>query len=273
MKMNYLLDKQTIFKNKDRAKRRPSVWVVLIIIIGLYFMGPWVYRGFSGLVVFAIKPVLEASETSHGVVFQTVNFFRLQRSLVLDKERLTKENLDLKSKMIAYESKMVELDNLQKIVGRFGSSSLPVVARVFDRPPHLSFDTLLIDIGRKDSASLDLGDKVFVQREIILGEVVQIFNDTSKIKLYSSPGTKIGVTIGSNNIPANAIGAGGGNFLVSLPRTVKINPGDKVFTIGEKINLLGAVGAVDSDTRNPMQTIHVTSPVNIYELAFVEISR
>ncbi len=273
MKMNYLLDKQTIFKNKDRQKRRINIWVILGLIIGLYILGPWVYRGLSPVVVFIIRPVFEASEASHGVVFRTVNFFRLQRSLVLDKERLTKENRDLTARVTAYQSKMAELASLQKIVGRSSGTSAPLVARVFDRPPHLSFDTLLIDMGREESGALALGDKVFVEREIILGEVVQIFDHTSKIKLYSSPGTKIGITIGLHNIPANADGSGGGNFTALLPRTVTVTAGDQVFTLGPEPHLLGIVGAVEADSRNPMQIIHIASPINIYELSLVEIVR
>jgi cell shape-determining protein MreC len=273
MKMNYLLDKQTIFKNKERKRRRPNVWVVLVLIIGLYILGPWIYRGLSGVVVLVTRPVFTASEASHGVVFRTVNFFRLQRSLVLDKERLTQENDTLRTKAAVYESKMSELASLQKIVGRFSSTSAPLVARVFDRPPHLSFDTLLVDIGRDDSSLLALGDKVFIERDILLGEVVQIFNHTSKIKLYSSPGTKRPVTIGSNNIPATLDGAGGGNFTAVLPRTVKISVGDPVLTLGPESYLLGMVGAVDNDTRNPMQTIHIAAPLNVYELSLVEIKR
>lgn len=273
MKMNYLLDKQTIFKNKDRRKRRPNVWIILGLLLVLYLAGPWIYRGLSPVAVFVVRPIFQASEASHGVLFQTVNFFRLQRSLVLDKERLLEENRLLAGKVSAYEAKMTELVQLQKSVGRFATSSAPLLARVFDRPPHLSFDTLLVDIGREDAPDLSLGDKVFIEREIILGEVVQIFEHTSKIKLYSSPGTKIGVTIGATHIPANATGAGGGNFIVLLPRTVTIKPGDQVLTLGQSHHLLGTVLAVDNDTRNPTQTIHIAAPVNIYELSFVEINR
>ena len=113
--------------------------------------------------------------------------------------------------------------------------------------------------------------RILVHNNIILGEVVQIFNTTSKIKLYSSPGTTIGVTIGANNIATNADGVGDGNFVVKLPRGVDIKKGDQVIVQKPTPFLLGLVGHVDNDPRNPLQTVYIASPINLYELTWVEI--
>ena len=89
--------------------------------------------------------------------------------------------------------------------------------------------------------------------------------------MYSSPETKIQVVIGPDKILATAIGTGAGNFLVELPRGVKVGKGDKVVHQALDTYLLGTVGSVDNDPRQTLQKIYIASPVNIYELSWVEI--
>ena len=272
MMMNYLLDKNTVFKNQKRPRRGGNkVLVTLALIVVLYILGPLVYRGLSGLAVMVVRPIFTASEKSHGVLFRTVNFFRTQRSLVLQVEDLKRINEIQGEQLRADKLQLAELEVLQKITGRYEAKTVPVVARVFDRPPHTSYDTFLVDVGRQQSPDIKLGDKVVVQGDLLLGEVVQIFSHTTKVKFYSSPQTTLNAVIGPTSIPASINGAGGGNFTTKLPRGLKINKGDQVIIQNPKSYLIGLVGGVDNDPRNPLQTVYISLPVNIYELAWIEI--
>ena len=272
MMMNYLLDKNTVFKNQKRPGRSGNkVIITLVLIVGLYILGPLVYRGLSGLAVMVVRPVFMASEKSQGILFRTVNFFRTQRSLVLQVADLKRTNETQGEQLRADKLQLAELEALQKITGRYETKAVPVVARVFDRPPHTSYDTFLVDIGRNQSTTIKLGDKVLVQGSLLLGEVVQIFSNTTKVKFYSSPQTVMNATIGPDSIPASISGAGGGNFTTKLPRGLKITKGDQVVVQNPKSYLIGLVGGIDNDPRNPLQTVYISSPINIYELPWIEI--
>ncbi|MCE9628808.1 MAG: hypothetical protein K8Q91_02310 [Candidatus Vogelbacteria bacterium] len=269
--MNYLLDKNTVFKNQNRPRRSNKIMITLVLIVGLYIMGPLIYRGLSGVAVIVVRPVFVASEKSQGLLFRTVNFFRTQRSLVLQVENL-KKTVEIQSEQLrANKLQLAELAVLQKVASRYENKEAPVVARVFDRPPRTMYDTFLVDIGRNQSDSIRLGDKVVVQENLLLGEVVQIFSNTTKIKFYSSPRTDMNVVIGPNSVPAVVSGAGNGNFTTKLPRGLKIEKGDQVIVQNPESYLIGLVGGVDNDPRNPLQTIYIASPINIYELSWIEI--
>lgn len=266
--MNYLLDKNTVFKNRERPRRRGKVvWIFLILVLVLFFGGNIIYKIVSPVLtsVFGVSLGTTGSGPSVFSLFQNTN------DLVKENDSLKKEVVELKLRLKSDDLAKQELIDLQTITGRFKEEEKPTIAKVFRRPPYLPFDTFLVDVGRETSSSLKLGDKVLVSNSVLLGEVVQIAGQVSKIKMYSSPETKLGVIIGPNKVPADVVGVGGGNFTTELPRGTVIKKGDRVIYQALDTYLLGVVGSVDSDPRHTLQTVYISSPVNIYELSWVEI--
>jgi len=266
--MNYLLDKNTVFKNRERPRRGGRiVWVALILVLILFFAGNFVYKIFSPVLV----PVASLAGTNENTSASFFSFFKNNNQLSVENEKLRQELSKLKQSLRANDLAEQELVDLQKITHRYKDEVVPIVAKVFRRPPFLPFDTFLIDVGRKTAPDISLGDKVLVDNSILIGEIVQIGKNMSKIKMYSSPKTKLGVVIGVEKVPANAVGVGGGNFTVELPRGVEIHEGDKVVYQDLQEYILGAVGNVDNDPRHTLQTIYISSPINIYELPWIQI--
>jgi len=64
---------------------------------------------------------------------------------------------------------------------------------------------------------------------------------------------------------------GGGNFEVKLPRGVDIREGDVISFPAINTQIVGVVEKIKVKAADPFQTILFKSPVNIYELRFVEI--
>src|SRR3989304_2204585 len=95
-----------------------------------------------------------------------------------------------------------------------------VVARVISKPPRSFYDTLVVDAGSKEG--IQVGEKVLYGDNIMIGEIAEVFEKTSKVRLFSSSGEVIDVTIGKRAVPALAVGIGGGNFEIQIPRDTLI---------------------------------------------------
>ena len=104
---------------------------------------------------------------------------------------------------------------------------------------------------------------------ILLGEVSEIVGKTAKIKLYSTPGENIEAHLANSGTPVTLIGRGGGNFKFELPREAAVSLDEPVSVAPDF--LVGMVKKIDADPREPLQTIYLASPVNIFSLQYILI--
>src|SRR3989304_1524613 len=88
------------------------------------------------------------------------------------------------------------------------------------KPPKSLYDTLVVDAGSREG--IQVGEKVLYGDNIMIGEIAEVFEKTSKVRLFSSSGEVIDVTIGKRAVPALAVGIGGGNFEIQIPRDTLI---------------------------------------------------
>jgi hypothetical protein len=120
-----------------------------------------------------------------------------------------------------------------------------------------------------------MGDRVVYAGTGAVGEVIEVYKTSSKIKLYSSPGETRTVLVGNQEIPGTAVGRGMGNFEVKIPRESSITPQEYVFLPpslpGESKLILGIVGVVEEDAEEPFDRILFRTPFNVTEMRFVEI--
>ena len=188
-------------------------------------------------------------------------------------ESLTSSNEELKRQLeeanIRLESvRDIEIENqeLKSLMGR-ASTTQKILAAVLAKPPYLAYDTIVIDAGY--GYGFSTSSKVYAASNIAIGRVVDISNTTSKVLLYSSPGQRYDVFIGSNRLPAVAYGRGGGQYYIQLPRGVNIVEGDTVIAPFLNNRILGTVTSIKSDPAEPFETIFFAPPINIYSLRWV----
>ena len=106
---------------------------------------------------------------------------------------------------------------------------------------------------------------------VYLGEVSEVDPHSSKVTLYSTPGRKLSVVLGASSISAEAVGIGGGNFNIFLPREVEVKEGDIIVIPSITTNVFGIVEKVNFQDKDSFQTVLFKSPVNISELNFVDV--
>jgi len=144
-----------------------------------------------------------------------------------------------------------------------------VLSAVLIRPPFTGYDEYIIDIGK--DFGVNINDKVYAPGDVLIGRVVDVLSDTSKVVLYSSPGQKYEVTVGENKDIATAVGRGGGQYEVVMSRDAVVKDGDFVLAPSVSDKPFGVVTAVLSDPAEPFETVLFASTVSIYNIRWVMV--
>lgn len=261
--MTYRQDK------KRNIKKVFFGWVIVLVFVYIVLFTN-VFGVISSSSSFVAVPIWKFQNNISNT-FNNISLFFKQ------KKDLESENQNLKSVLQANKSKLLDRNllykeniKLKELLGRkIQRKDSSVLAYVLTRPNQALYDTVVVDVGAKDGVKK--GDNVLYGDNIIIGKIVSVFSNSSKVLLASSPGEKINIVVGDNNIPAVAYGRGGGNFEFKTPRDVKISIGDLVLVPGIKMQTLGVVGYIESKPSDPFKTIIFNGPVNIFQLKLVEV--
>ena len=257
---------------QDRKKKNNKIYLIggtIAIIVIILFFKVGVFRSLGSVL-----------QNVGGVLWKTRNNVEnIAGQNFLSKAELYNENQDLKQKnqeiqaeMQNYQAVVDENTKLKEAYGRKVGGE-QILSAILVKPGQTVYDTLIIDVGTGNTNSLAVGKKVYADGDILIGEIAEIYANTSKVKLYSSPGEKLSVIVTGKDITAEAVGRGGGNFEMSFPQNVDISKGTEVTLPGITPYLVGIVDSVISDSRDPLQKVLLRSPVNVQELKFVEVEK
>ncbi len=264
MKMNFHLRNKNflIRENGKKSIIFPTFAVVFFVLI---FSIPW-----SRNLLFSAGSPLWSLKNS------IVTFFSDNIAVLNSKTDLLKENSLLKEQILTNNKEQALFDLLKKenedlknILSRTKMSQKVLLGAVLIKPFLSPYDTLIIDVGSYDGVAL--GNKVMVDGNTFIGYVSEVYDNTSKVVLYSSPGEKVKVLIGNNNVEKEAIGMGGGNFQVEIPREIGVKEGDIITIPSISANVFGVVEKIEFKESDSFQNILFKNPVNIAELKWVEV--
>lgn len=196
-------------------------------------------------------------------------------SYLSSKKDLMNENLELRNKLDEAQLEILnssvykdENEKLKEILGRKHSADL-VLAQILSRPNRSPYDILVVDIGQNESVVV--GQKVFARGNIPIGEVAEVSKNTSRIKLYSTPGTETLARLEGSDVDINLIGTGSGGFEIILPKDFSINTGQAILNKSINSKTIALVEGVVSTEKDSFKKVLAKSPVNIQELAWVQI--
>lgn len=255
---------------KKNNKFKIFTLVLLIILFGFFlFYGKSLsdklfFREISRINLKLFSFVLDIKNKSLGGISV---YFKNKKKLSGELDYLKNENLILKTKILKLDAFEKENKDLLAILGREIKKDF-IAASVIFKPPLSDFDTFIIDAGKNHGVLS--GMKVFINN-IMLGEVFESYDTLSKVKLYSYNGSEISVFLGSPEISAVALGKGGENFEVILPKDTEIKTGDKVLIPGTDIFILGEISKIEREENDPFKKIYFRYPINLNELKFVQI--
>lgn len=273
MKTSFLLDKNTIFRNKGKIKRRWSSFILALAALFLYLVGPNLANWFSGTGLVLAMPFVNQSRNivlGLGDSLEAV----MPNNLILQNKLLKTQVEDGRSKLIAKENDLEELIKLRSLFGRATTTKkMPTVslAKVTSRPPYLPNDIVMIDLGSNQNSLIKKGDPVYAYGNLRLGEVVEVYGDESKVELYSSPQATVSVFVGGSSTPATSYGLGNGNLMLKLPKGLDLGKVDIIRLSSTTDDIIGYVGKVIDDPQTPVLVLLAKEPVNIYALKWLEI--
>src|SRR3989338_9369879 len=193
-------------KNKRNYKKIVSfsVGIILVILI-LSIFSKSVRTGLTDIANAVAYPFWK-SKVYVGSKFYTF------KGLIKSRESLVETNIELREELLRRKARSFDLELLEAENENFramleradATSTLP--AFILARPPKTGYDVFVVDRG--GNAGVTVGHQVFFEN-ILLGEVIEISPETSKVKLLSSGGTETQASLGSQNLSITMMGRGG----------------------------------------------------------------
>lgn len=285
--MSYLLDK------KIKRKKFFNVALGVLVLIILFYFRLSIFNGFSYVTGGLFRPVFILGNNVGEKFTNLGSYFASKKSLSLENENLKTQIKESEADRANYASVVAENVSLKETLGRKNEKVNMILVAILAKPNQSLYDTLVIDAGTKQGIKTD--STVFALGNVPIGRVADIYPNSSKVILFSSPGEKTQAIIstpsfsppkGETSMPSplgrvregsggdifmELVGRGGGNFEMILPRDLTMQKGDQVVLPGISPYVLAIAETIISDPRDPFTKALLRSPVNIQELKFVEV--
>ena len=239
--------------------------IAIIIIVRIFFPNT-----FTNSLQYISSPFWKAKNSSVEGVINSSQLLRSKRSLVFENDNLKTQIRESEFKLLEFEFLKQENRSLKELLSRevFDIKNT-ILGAVLARPNVSPYDTFVIDIG--ESSNIKKGESAYVSGNVFIGKIDKVYKNTSTVKLFSSPGEITPVSIGLQNISANAEGRGGGNFIVRLPRGTEVEKGDIITMPDINIKLFAIVEEIKADPSDPFVTILFKNPININDIKWVQV--
>lgn len=251
--MNYLYDKR-----KKRFTRRYGLFGVIILIFLCTPILHLFYNIFETPITRAYTTVNETGAAIDTLV-DTAQF---------SKQELLAYNQTLKNKLQQLEA---EKEYHQRYLERFitvTENNNGVYADIVHRTV-LDNDRFIINKGSSDG--IEIGDSVVASDYFILGEVLEVFDHTSRVVMYTQKGQSHEGILFPHDIPVTVEGDNGAQYRMDIDRAVPVEVGDIVYQMSLPGYSMAVVHDIQFDPRDPFKTVILLPRVNIHELTYVQV--
>jgi len=211
------------------------------------------------------------------VLFVMLSLFRAQVSYALHTGALAIGKLIWPVSNIGQEPSNVQVardeaiakenDELKRALGHFSGNS-PHLAFVLSSLRSSPYETIIIDQG--SAAGVTYGQKVNTEDNIAFGEVVEVYENMSKIQLYSAYGRELEVVL-PDGTHVLASGAGSQNFVLKLPRGLVVSARAQIMLPSANNLILAEIQDVKESAGDAFQVVYARSPANVYSLSRVYV--
>lgn len=271
MKMNFLQQnnpRSFQFRSPKRSKFSRNFLFLILLVSILILINRFTFGSFSSALHRIGEPIWRAQAQALQAFENVGLWFTSKEALNEENKRLRAEIGNLRLSGITSEALRHENETLRSVLNREKKEER-IVASVLARPSRTLYDTFVIDIGRREGVAKDA--RVFGPADVVIGTVAQVYPRTSLVSLYSTPGRVTEVFIGADPVSAEALGRGGGDFEVRIPRGIETNKGMPVVSPALDGGILGIIEEIVSLPADSFQTIYVGGPINMQSLRFVSV--
>jgi len=253
------------FPTRDSNKKQfPKLTFLVIVFLIIIFSFQ-----FSRNFIFRLANPFWNIKNSIVYFFQdNVSLLKSKSALIAENEKFKNDISELENGAVLSDVLKKENEDLKNILNRKTEQKL-ILATILVKPFLSLYDTLVIDLGIQDGVAV--GDKILADGDVYIGYISEVYANSSKVVLYSSPGEKVKVIIGDNNVEKEAVGLGNGNFSVEMPREAGIKEGDAIVFPSISPNVFGVVEKVEFKETDSFENVLFKNPVNLSELKWVEV--
>ncbi|MFA5737124.1 MAG: rod shape-determining protein MreC [Candidatus Paceibacterota bacterium] len=229
-------------------------------------------QSFSSPILSIVSPLSEGANRTGLGWLNLFSFFQAKSLLLQENKKLLQENLDLKLSLAIRRDLEKENQELKKLIRLTDDENKkPIIAKVLLTPNIISSGIIILEVGQKNiKTNFKPGDLVVYNDKVLLGRVLEVGDYQTKVELISAT-KSVSVLVGSKSILAEAVGLGSGNFSITLPKGAEVFEGDVVLAPEYGGYLLGLVDIIKKTNADPFQTILFNSPINIFQVKWVEI--
>ena len=201
----------------------------------------------------------------------------------LDLLSIREENQRLKAVLKSYEEDLATyreayttyLRLQQELDFRKGTDFPPLTARVIGKDPSFWFHTIIVDRGENDGM---VEGMVALNSNGIVGQVIHVSNNYSKVLLAIAPSSAIDVFVQKTRVRGILKGVGENGYqLYYVLKNAEVNRGDHIVTAGiggvfASGIPVGIVSAVHRKTRGMFLEIEVEPTVDFQRLEFLQLN-
>ena len=264
MKMNYLL------KSKPKHEYRFKIILVVTVFVILSAIAFLFNKGTRNVFTTIARPFWNVGEISSNGFNNVINFFHLQSSLISKNKDLQNQIGTLNLKLIDYDIVTKENQDLKGMFGRIDTTNR-ILSRILSKPPQSPYDTIVIDVGSRDG--VNMGNKVYISDNIIVGTITSVAPHTSLVELFSDGDKKQVVVLERTGASYDLVGSGGANMTIQVPKEADILWGD-IFTYpGLTPSVIGSVYYIDTNSQSSFKTVFLRIPGNIFQVKWVFVER
>ena len=251
--MSYLYDK------RKKIKKRKGVLLGLLILVLLFTP--------------AIEYLYDILEKPFARAHQNFDVISDEFNRLVDIRQFSKEELIEYTTMLQDELQRLrsEKEYNQFYIDRFATSQVEgemVFANILDRS---LLNKALLTLNKGSQDGFHVGDQVFAFDYILIGELVDVFDTTSRMLLYSDTTQSLEGVLFPHDIPVTLEGFGSTQYHMQIDRSVPVQPGDIVYSSALSGYSLAVVRDVEFDPRDPFKHVILTARANIHELTYVQV--
>lgn len=185
---------------------------------------------------------------------------------------LEKKLADAELELTKLRQDAKDVNNLRSLLKLKQSiDRVTVAADVTGRSPDNWFEQVIIDRGNKNSTVI-LGSAVITAQGVV-GQVVNVYDSTSVVRLVSDPQQKLGVVIQRINMPGALKGNSKNPMTVEfIPVGTPVDIGDKIVCAGGVFpqgHPIGTVAMIRRDANGTTLSIEVKPAENLHDLTHV----
>jgi cell shape-determining protein MreC len=264
MKMNYRLKSKPVY-----AYRKTIIAIVAVV---LFFIGITAVArtGVRTVSVTVARPVWLVRDFVGSIGANIRNYIAFQSTLVKENNALHTEIEALKLKEIDYDIITKENQELKSLLGRDPKSER-VFARILSKPPRSPYDTMVLDVGTEQG--VQLGDKVYLSGNVIIGLVTHLTSHTALVTLFSNGDQKQGAVLERTGATYELVGKGAENMVLEVPKDTDVLWGDVFVYPALTPSIIGSVQYIDTSSQSSFKTVYIRFPGNVFSAKWVFVEQ